>query len=210
MWELKRPGKVWKWKLPFVSMLITSCSQHSTPNHLVSLLGSRLARRSGPGSESSGGGSARPGQPGEGPERVCGKFSGPQGRLGSFRFEIKSSPASREGGGGFAQSLGTAGLGGGTGSEVDGQRSAGTREEQLGFPERGPAVQPGQAGRIAPVPRSSPRAGLGLARLAAPLPAAPRSAPPGPARAALPGPARLPPARARTQAGPQRKLLTRG
>lgn len=105
------------------------------------------------------------------------------------------------------------------GSKVDGEESAETREEQLGFPKpgaeeegargRGAAAQPGRAGRIAPAPRSSPRAGLELAPLAAPLPAAPRSAPPGPPladlRPLLPAPLR---ALTRSKAEPWRKLLT--
>lgn len=133
----------------------------------------------------------------------------PQGRLCSFRFEIKSSPTFQEGGGGFAQSLGTAEWGGETGSKVDDEGSAGTREEQLGFREPGAAAQPGRAGGIAPLPGSSPRAGLGLARLPRPCPRcrAPRLG----AQPELPraGPGSLP-AGARTQAEPGRKLWTRG
>lgn len=64
-----------------------------------------------------------------------------QGNLCSFHFEIKSSQTFLEGGGGFAQSLGTPEWGrgewGGTGSKVDGKGSSETREEQLGFLERG-------------------------------------------------------------------------
>lgn len=201
-------------KLPFVSMLITSCSQHSTPNHLVSLLGSRLTRRPVQGPRAPEGAWRGPGPPREVQRRVCGKFPGPQGRLGSFHFEIKSSPASREGGGGgFAQSLGTAALGGGTGSKVDGKRSAGTREEQMGFPEpraRGAARSrrvdraraPGRpAGRArARPPRRAPARGAAL-RASGPSPRRPAPAP---------APAPAPSRRARTQAEPWRKLLTRG
>lgn len=60
-----------------------------------------------------------------------------QGNLCSFHFEIKSDPTFREGGGGFAQSLGTVEWGWGreweSGSKVDGKASAETQEEQLGF-----------------------------------------------------------------------------
>lgn len=82
------------------------------------------------------------------------------------------------------------------GSKVDGTGSAETREGQLGFlgrgakrraegPRRSGAAGPSREDRASPAPRSSPLAGLGLARLAAPLPAAPRTAPPGPPHADL-------------------------
>lgn len=52
-------------------------------------------------------------------------------------------------------------------------------------PRRSGAAGPSREDRASPAPRSSPLAELGLARLAAPLPAAPRTAPPGPPHADL-------------------------
>lgn len=145
-----------------------------------------------------------------------------RGNLCSFHFETEKQPNIARGRwrvrSEFRDQRGGVCVGG-AGSKVDGEVSAETQEEQLGFPEpgaeeegakgRGTAPQPGRAGRIAPAPRSSRRAGLGLARLAAPLPAAPRSAPPGPPladlRPRLPAPLR---ALARSKAEPWRKLLT--
>lgn len=90
-------------------MLITPCCQNSTPNHLVAL---ECSPSSAPGISvrvlSRGLGS--PGAAlGKVQKRVWAKFWVRQANLGSFHFGIKSSPAFCEDGGGFAQSLGTAG-----------------------------------------------------------------------------------------------------
>lgn len=151
-------------------MFITPCLQHSTPNHLVSLLSSRLAQRSGAGSQGPGVGSAGLGQPRRVQERVQGKFSVLHGSLCSVHWEIKSRRRSfREGGGGFAQSLGTAEWGGRVGVGGQGQRwtARGPQRPERsswGFPERGAAAEPRRAGQRAPERRSRPRAWLELAR----------------------------------------------
>lgn len=92
-------------------MLITPCFQHSTPNHLVALSGPCSTWLSVSGSECSAVGSAGGGSPGK-----CRKGSRGSSWCGgetSARFTLKqkSSQTLRGGGGGFAQSLGTSGVG---------------------------------------------------------------------------------------------------
>lgn len=134
----------------------------------------------------------------------------PQGRLCSFHFEIKSSPAFQEGGGGFAQSLATAERGGEAGSKVDGQASAGTQSGTAGFraargrdaarsslaDRAGAPEQPAGRARARP-PRSAPALGAALCA-SGPSPRCPAW-----------GPCSLP-ALERSQAEPCRKLLTLG
>lgn len=173
-------------------MLITPCFQHSTPSHLVSLLGSRLPRQSGQGPRAPGWARLGWGRPEEGLGKVLGAARKP---LLVSLGKKKSPPIVPGGRRRVRAEFRDRGMGRGTGSKVDGKGSTETQEEQLGFPERG-AEKEGARGRGAAgsgradraVPWSSPRAWLELARLAAPLPAAPpggsRSAP---SAGALPG-----------------------
>lgn len=181
-----RVRKVWKWKWPFVSMLITPCFQHSTPG-----IPSGFSPNSAPGAgcrPRRGLGSA--GAALESAEQGLGKVLGAAEKPTLFSLANKKYPplhpspqCSGRGGGGFAQSLGTAERGGGTRSKVDDKGSTGIRGEQLGFPERGAAAQAGRAGRIAP---GAPEQPAGLARARPPRRAPARGAA---LRASRPGPA---------------------
>lgn len=179
-----RRGKVWKWKSPFVSMLITPCAQHSTPSHLVSRVGFSPNAALGAGRvrepRSPAEGSAGPRRTWSARTCVWGKLSALRGSLRSSPRDIKSRrPSFWEGGGGFAQSLGTAGWGAGWGGQ--GQRL--TARGPQG-PPRSSWVSPCEGPRRS---RVGPEQPAGLARARPPRRAPARGAA---LRASRPGPAR--------------------